>query len=115
MAKKETKTHRFAPKLNIKKGDKVLVISGDYKGKEGEVLQMMPKKNKAVVEGINIRKKHTKPTNENPGGINEISAPIDVSNLRLVDPKTGEATKVGRKVVDGKSVRYSKKTGEIIK
>ncbi len=115
MAKKETNTHRFAPKLHIKKGDKVLVISGDYKGKEGEVLQMMPKKNKAVVEGINIRKKHTKPTNENPGGINEISAPIHVSNLKLVDPKTGEATKVGRKVVDGKSVRYSKKTGEIIK
>ena len=108
-------TKRFAPKLHIKKGDRVLVIAGAYKGKEGEVLEMLPNKNRAVVDGVNIARKHQKPTQDNPGGINEIALPIHLSNLMLVDPKTGEPTRVGRKVVDGKLVRYSKKSGEIIK
>lgn len=106
---------RFAPKIKIKKGDKVHVIAGANKGKEGTVLEVIALKNRVVVEGVNIRKKHTKPTNDNPGGINEITAPIHVSNVALADPKTGEASRVGRKVVDGKIVRYSKKSGEIIR
>ncbi len=114
MSKKAKKT-RFAPKLHIKKGDRVRVIAGDYKGAEGEVLEVFPKKNRAIVENVNIVKKHQKPTQDNPGGIVEIPAPVHVSNLMLLDPKTGEPTRVGRKRVDGKLVRYSKKTGEIIK
>ena len=106
---------RFSPKLKIKKGDKVVVIAGADKGVEGDVLQVFPHKNRAVVEGVNIRKKHTKPTQDNPGGINDIAAPIHISNLMLIDPKTGTPTRVGRKEDNGKIVRFSKKTGEIIK
>ncbi len=115
MAKKSSSIKRFAPKMKIKKGDRVLVIAGADKGKQGEVLEILPLKNKAIVEQVNIRKKHQKPTNENPGGINEIAAPIHLSNLMLIDPKTGERTRVGRKVENDKIVRYSKKSGEIIK
>ncbi len=92
-----------------------MVISGAYKGRQGEVLQVLPKKYRAVVEEVNIAKKHQKPTQDNPGGIIELAMPIHLSNLMLVDPKTGEPTRIGRKVVDGKLVRYSKKSGEIIK
>jgi len=102
-------------KLHIKKGDKVRVISGASRGAEGEVKEIYPKKYRAVVEGVNIVKKHTKPQADNPGGINEVEAPIHISNLMVIDPKSGEATKIGRKIEDGKSVRYSKKSGEIIK
>ncbi len=108
-------TKRFAPKLSIKKGDKVIVIAGSNKGNTGEIKQVFPKENRAIVDGLNMVKKHIKATQENAGGINEIEAPIHISNLMLVDPKTGKPTRVGRKVVDGKSVRYSKKSGEIIK
>ncbi|MDP5082075.1 MAG: 50S ribosomal protein L24 [Winogradskyella sp.] len=101
--------------MKLKKGDKVEVISGSYKGTQGEILEIFPQKNKVVIDGVNLRKKHTKPTNDTPGGINEISAPIDLSNVMLVDPKSGKPTKVGRKEVDGKLVRYSKKSGEIIR
>jgi large subunit ribosomal protein L24 len=106
---------RFAPKLSIKKGDKVVVIAGSNKGNSGEIKQVFPKENRAIVEGLNMVKKHIKATQDNPGGINEMEAPIHISNLMLVDPKTGKPTRVGRKIVDGKSVRYSKKSGEIIK
>ncbi len=105
---------RFSPKLKIKKGDKVVVIAGADKGKQGEILQVFPAKNKAIVEGVNIRKKHTKPTQDTPGGINDIAAPIHISNLMLVDPRSGAPTKVGRKVEGDKIVRFSKKSGEII-
>ena len=103
-------------KLHIKKGDTVKVLSGNSKGKTGAVLEVIPAKGRAIVEGINIVTKHTKPSAANPeGGINKVEASIDVSNLMLVDPKTGEATKVGRKLNEkGKLVRYSKKTGEVI-
>lgn len=110
-----SKSNRFLPKLHVKKGDKVIILSGADKGKTGNILEIFPDKNRAVVEGANIVKKHTKPTQDNPGGINEIPAPLHISNLALVDPKTGEATRIGRKEVDGKLVRYSKKSGEIIK
>ena len=105
----------FTGKLKVKKGDKVKVIAGAYKGTEGQILEVFPSKNRAIVDGVNIRKKHTKPMNNNPGGIVEINAPIHISNLMLVDPKSGEPTRVGRKLVDGKLERYSKKSGEIIK
>ena len=117
MAHKAKKQQRFAPKLKIKKGDKVVVIAGAYKDldKVHEVLEVFPEKNRAIVDEVNMVKKHTKPSQDNPGGINEVPAPIHLSNLMLVDPKTGEPTRVGRKEVDGKIVRYSKKSGEIIK
>ena len=117
MAKKSNTQKRFTPKLKIKKGDRVVVIAGAYKDKSKprEVLEILLDKNKAIVDQVNIVKKHTKPSQDNPGGINEIPAPIHISNLMLVDPKTGEPTRVGSKEVNGKMVRYSKKSGEIIK
>ena len=102
-------------KIKIKKGDRVFVNAGSYKGKKGEVLEVLPNKNKAIVDGVNMAKKHLKPTNENPGGIQEINLPIHISNLSLIDPKSGEPSRIGRKVEDGKIVRYSKNSGEIIK
>lgn len=112
--KGKDKQKRFAPKLKIKKGDRVMVIAGSNKGSQGEVLEVFPAKNRAIVEEINIVKKHQKPTNDNPGGIIDKPAPIHISNLQLIDPKTGEACRVGRKEANGKMVRYSKKSGEII-
>lgn len=104
-------------KFHIKKGDKVKVLAGESKGKTGAVIRMLPDANKALVEGVNLVKKHQKPSATNPqGGIVEQEAPIHLSNLMLVDPKSNEATRVGRKKDDnGKLVRYSKKTQEIIK
>lgn len=109
------KSKRFAPKLHIKKGDRVMVISGADRGEEGEVLEIFPNKYRAVVDNVNIVKKHEKPVGDQPGGINEVPAPIHISNLMLIDPKTGEPTRVGRKEVDGKLVRYAKKSGEVIR
>ncbi len=102
-------------KFKIKKGDKVEVISGSNKGKSGIVTQIVTDKNRAVIEGVNIVKKHMKPTNNNPGGIVEMSAPIHISNLSLLDPKSGKPTRVGYKMEKGNKVRVSKKSGEIIK
>lgn len=100
----------------IKKGDKVIVITGADKGKIGIVQRAHPKLEKVVVEGVNIKKKHKKPTQSNPeGSILEIYAPIHVSNVALIDPKTKKATRVGIKEVKGKKVRYAKKSGEVIK
>ena len=103
-------------KFHIKKGDTVKVIAGESKGEEGKVLEVIPSKNKALVEGVNMAKRHTKPNATHPnGGIVEQEAGIQLSNLMLVDPKSGEPTRIGRKLVDGKLVRYSKKSGEVIK
>jgi len=102
-------------KIHIKKGDQVLVIAGKDKGKQGEVMQVIPKKYRAIIDGVNQARKHMKPTQDNPGGIQDIAMPIHISNLMLVDPKTGNATRVGRRVEDGKIVRYAKKSGETIK
>lgn len=104
-----------AAKPFIRKGDVVLVIAGADKGKKGNVMEVFHDKNRVVVEEVNIVKKHRKPTQSTPGGIVEIPAGIHVSNVMLIDPKSGEPTRIGRKVVDGKNVRYSKKSGEIIK
>ncbi|HXH18131.1 MAG TPA: 50S ribosomal protein L24 [Chitinophagales bacterium] len=107
---------RFQPKLHIKKNDQVIVIAGEDKGKKGRVLEVYPDKNRALVEGIRIVSRHTKPTAKYPdGGIVKKEAPVHVSNLMLLDPKTGKPTRIGRKKVGGKLVRYAKKSGEVIK
>jgi len=104
-------------KLHIKKGDTVVVITGNYRGQKGRVLEVIRKNDRAIVEGVNLVKKHTKPNADNPqGGIIEQEAPIHISNLMLVDPKSGERTRIGRRENDkGKLIRYSKKSGEEIK
>ena len=104
-------------KLHIRKGDTVLVIAGDDKGKKGKVLEILLEKNRAVVEGINIVTKHTKPSAGKPeGGLKKTEAALHVSNLQLVDPATDKPTRIGRKLNDkNKLQRYSKKTGEFIK
>ncbi|HAA9346460.1 TPA_asm: 50S ribosomal protein L24 [Listeria monocytogenes] len=101
--------------MHIKKGDKVKVITGKDKGKSGKVLAAFPKKDRVLIEGINMVKKHTKPSNVNPqGGILNVEAPIHVSNVMLIDPKTGEPTRVGYEVKGDKKVRVAKKSGEVI-
>ena len=104
-------------KLHIKKGDTVYVNAGDDKGKTGRVLEVQVSKRRAIVEGVNIVSKSTKPTAKYPqGGIVKIEAPVHISNLNVVDPKTGKPTRIGRRKNEaGKSVRYSKKSGEEIK
>lgn len=104
-------------KLHIKKGDTVYVNAGDDKGKTGRVLEVLVKKNRAIVEGINIVSKSTKPNAKYPqGGIVKIEAPVHISNLNVVDAKSGKPTRIGRRKNDaGKSVRYSKRSGEEIK
>ncbi|TCT21087.1 LSU ribosomal protein L24P [Melghiribacillus thermohalophilus] len=99
--------------MHVKKGDKVKVISGKDKGKTGTILEAYPKKDRVLVEGINMVKKHSKPSQENPqGGILTMEAPIHVSNVMPIDPKTGEPTRVGYEIRDGKKVRIAKKSGE---
>ena len=102
------------PKLKIKKGDQVVVLSGDDKGKTGEVVKAMPAEGKVVVQGDNLVKRHQKPSQTNPGGIVTKEAPLHVSNVALVDAKSGKATKVGYKEVNGKKVRVARKSGEVI-
>lgn len=104
-------------KLHIKKGDTVYVNSGESRGKQGRVLRVLVKEQKAIVEGLNIVKKSTKPSAKNPqGGIVEMEAPIHISNLNLIDPKSGKPTRIGRREgANGKLVRYAKKSGEEIK
>ena len=101
-------------KLKIKTGDTVRVIAGDHKGSEGKVLTVLIEKNKAIVEGVNMIKKHMKPNAQSPqGGIVEKEAAIHISNLSLINDK-GETTRVGYKMEDGKKVRYAKKSNEVI-
>lgn len=102
-------------KLHIKKGDLVYVNSGDSRKQTGKVLKVFVNEQKAIVEGLNMVYKHTKPNSANPqGGKVKMEAPIHVSNLSLVDPKSGEPTRVSHVVVDGKKKRVSKKSGEVI-
>jgi large subunit ribosomal protein L24 len=102
-------------KLKIKTGDTVRVIAGDHKNSEGKVLSVDREKNKAIVEGVNLVSKHEKPSAKNPqGGIVKQEAAIHISNLSLIDPKSGEATRAGFELRDGKKVRYSKKSNEVI-
>lgn len=104
-------------KLNIKKGDNVIVIAGEHKGQKGKVMRVNVEKQRAIVEGVNLVSKHTKPNADNPkGGIIKKESPVHVSNLMMLD-NSGKPTKVGRKLDEktGKSIRYSKNTGEVIK
>ncbi|HEY4566935.1 50S ribosomal protein L24 [Planococcaceae bacterium Storch 2/2-2] len=101
--------------MHVKKGDKVMVITGKDKGKTGVVLTAFPKQDRVLVEGVNVVKKHMKPNQLNPqGGIVDQEAAIHVSNVMVIDPKTGEPTRVGYKVEDGKKVRVAKKSGEVL-
>lgn len=101
--------------MHVKKGDKVMVITGKDKGKTGVILAAFPKKDRVLVEGVNIVKKHTKPNQANPqGGIISQEAAIHVSNVMPIDPKTGEPTRVGYKIEDGKKIRIAKKSGEAL-
>lgn len=104
-------------KLHIKKGDTVVVNTGESKGQRGRILEIYRKTQRALVEGVNIISKHTKPDAQNPqGGIVKKEAPVHISNLMLIDPSSGEPTRTGRKYNDNKKlVRYSKKSGEEIK
>ena len=104
-------------KLHIKKDDTVIVLAGEDKGKTGKVLKVLVEKNRAIVEGVNIVSKSAKPSAKNPqGGIVKMEAPIHISNLSLIDPKSGKATRVAvKKTDDGKKVRIAKKSGEDIK
>jgi large subunit ribosomal protein L24 len=102
-------------KFKIKAGDKVVVIAGKDKGKVGKVLKVLPEEERVIVEGVRIVKKHLRPSQKYPeGGIIEKEAPIHISNVMLLDPKTNKPTRVGIKIVDGKKYRYAKRSGEII-
>ena len=101
--------------MDLRKGDKVIVIAGRDKGKTGTIQKVIPESNRVVVDGVNIRKKHQKPTQANPeGSIVEVYAPIDASNVMLEDPKTKKPTRIGHKEVKGKKVRFAKKSGTVL-
>ncbi|MCI2069168.1 MAG: 50S ribosomal protein L24 [Bacilli bacterium] len=101
--------------MKLRKGDSVIVIYGKDKGKQGIIQKAFPRLNKVVVDGVNLRKKHVKPSQANPeGSIVEVYAPIDASHVMLVDPKTKKVTRIGFKVVDGKKVRVAKASGTIL-
>ncbi len=101
-------------KLKIKKGDKVVVLTGKDKGKTGEVMKVLKDDMKVVVQGVNVQTKHRKPSQTNPGGLDKIETPVHVSNVALADPKDGKATRVGFKTVGDRKVRVAKRSGEVI-
>ncbi len=105
----------MAKKQKVKKGDRVIVLAGRSKGKTGEVLRVMPKQDLLIVQGVNMVKRHTRPSQANAGGIVEKEATIHVSNVAHIDPKSSQATRVGFKTLeDGRKVRFAKRSGEII-
>lgn len=102
-------------KFRLRKGDDVVVISGRDKGKTGSILRVIPSEDRVIVDGINIVKRHTRPSQAQPGGIVDKEAPIHISNVALADPKDGSATRVGYKFLeDGRKVRFAKQSGEVI-
>ena len=105
----------MAPKLKLKKGDEVIVITGRDKGKKGSVLLVLPKKDRVIVQGVNMVKRHTRPTAAQSGGIVDKELPIHVSNIALIDPDGGKPTRVGFRILeDGRKVRVAKRSGEMI-
>ena len=105
----------MAKKFKIKKGDRVVVITGKDKGKSGEVLRMLRDKDRVLVQGVNMIKRHTRPSQTNSGGIVEREAPLHISNVAHIDPSTSEPTRVGSKVLeDGRKVRFAKRSGEVL-
>jgi large subunit ribosomal protein L24 len=110
-----TEKNKTAIKMKIKKGDQVVVLTGRDKGKTGEVTKALPQEQRVVVQGVNVLKKHKKPTAVSAGGIETVEASLHVSNVSLIDPKTQKATRVGYKTLaDGTKVRVAKKSGETI-
>jgi len=102
-------------KLKIKKGDKVVVISGSQKGATGEVTRVIPATGRVVVQGVNVAKRHRKPSQVSAGGIEKVELPVHISNVALADPKSGKASRVGYKTLkDGKKVRVARKSGETV-
>ncbi len=102
-------------KIKIRKGDNIIVIAGKHKGASGEVISIFPEKKKVIIRGVNMVKRHTKPSQASTGGIVEKEMPIDISNISFVDPKESKPTKIGFKILDdGRKVRFSKRSGEII-
>ena len=102
-------------KLKVKKGDKVIVLAGRDKGRTGEVVKALPDENKVVVQGINMMKRHTRPSQTSNGGIVEKEAAIHASNVAIMDPKDNKATRIGFKIIDGdRKVRFAKRSGEVI-
>ena len=105
----------MAKKFKIRKGDRVVVVTGRNKGKTGEVLRVLRDKDRVLVQGVNMIKRHTAPSQASPGGILEKEAPLHISNVAHIDPKTSEPTRVGFKVIEGdRKVRYAKRSGEVI-
>jgi large subunit ribosomal protein L24 len=105
----------MAKKFKIKKGDRVVVVTGKSKGKTGEVLRVLRDKDRVLVQGVNMVKRHTAPSQTNPGGIIEKEASLHISNVAHIDPKTSEPTRVGfKRLGDGRKVRYARRSGEII-
>jgi large subunit ribosomal protein L24 len=103
------------PKIKIKKGDRVVVLAGRDKGKRGEVLRVLPKEDRAFVQGVNVVRRHQKQTAQQEGGIVPKEGPIHISNLAVEDPKDGQPTRIGYKISeDGRKVRYAKRSGELI-
>ncbi|MCS6789412.1 MAG: 50S ribosomal protein L24 [Bacteroidia bacterium] len=106
---------RFSPKLHIRRGDLVKVLSGEDRGKTGRVLRVFPKKQTAIVEGVGIIKKRVRKSQRYPqGGVVEMERPIHVSKLQVIDPSTGKPTRIGRRLENGKWVRYAKKSGKTL-
>ena len=101
-------------KLKIKKGDKVVMLTGKDKGRTGEVKQVITEESKVVVQGINVLTKHRKPSQTNPGGLDKVEAPVHISNVAIVDPKNSKPARIGYKTVGDRKVRFSKKSGEVI-
>jgi len=105
----------MAEKLRIKKGDSVVVVTGKDRGKRGEVLRVLTKDKRVLVQGVNMVKRHQRPSRTGPGGIASIEAPLAISNVAIADPRNGQPTRVGYKLLDdGRKVRFAKRSGEII-
>jgi large subunit ribosomal protein L24 len=104
----------MATKFKIKKGDKVVVLAGKDKGKTGEVTKVITQDNKVIVQGVNVQTKHRKPSQAGAGGLDKIEAPIHISNVAVVDPKTSKPSRVGFKTVGDRKVRFAKRSGEVI-
>ena len=104
----------MAQKFKIKKGDQVIVTTGRDKGRRGEVMQVLREENRVLVQGCNMVKRHTRPTQSNPGGIINKEAPLHVSNVAHIDPDSGSATRVGYEVKDGKKIRIARRSGKAL-
>ena len=102
------------PKLKIKKGDEVIIVTGKDKGKKGKVLEVLPMESRVKVQGVNLVKRHRRPTQTSPGGIDSVEASMHISNVAHVDPESGKATRIGYRVEKGNKVRVAKASGKVL-